>query len=417
MRILIHDFAGHPFQIQLSRELARRGHIVTHAYPLGLPGPKGRLARSAEDPEGFNVQPIALSGSFRKYAPLRRLFAQRRYARDLKALVSSEKPDVVLSGNTPIDIQCELLWWCRRNHVAFVHWVQDVYSHAIEFFLRRKIGALATLLSSPFQQVEKQVVRRSNGAIVIAEAFAEILLEWGVERTNLAVIENWAPLDEVAYLPIDNEWRDAHGLRGKTVFLYSGTMGLKHRPDLLYSLAASLADNCKLVVVTEGIGRDYLERMPRLENLLLLDFQPYEILSTILASADVLVATLESEAGRFAVPSKILSYLCAGRPILLSAPEDNLAAEVVRRSGAGFVADPAKPKEWTDAANLLASDPVFRGSLGQKARSYAEQSFDIGRIAAAFEKNLAWAFRPTTVTTNAPTKGTREVPQLLGPRT
>ena len=118
MRILIHDFAGHPFQIQLSRELARRGHIVTHAYPLGLPGPKGRLARSAEDPEGFNVQPIALSGSFRKYAPLRRLFAQRRYARDLKALVSSEKPDVVLSGNTPIDIQCELLWWCRRNHVA-----------------------------------------------------------------------------------------------------------------------------------------------------------------------------------------------------------------------------------------------------------------------------------------------------------
>src|SRR5690606_16872473 len=26
MRILVHDFAGHPFQVQLSRSLARRGH-------------------------------------------------------------------------------------------------------------------------------------------------------------------------------------------------------------------------------------------------------------------------------------------------------------------------------------------------------------------------------------------------------
>ena len=30
MRILIHDFAGHPFQMQLSRQLAARGHFVTH---------------------------------------------------------------------------------------------------------------------------------------------------------------------------------------------------------------------------------------------------------------------------------------------------------------------------------------------------------------------------------------------------
>jgi len=30
MRIGIHDFSGHPFQVQLSRELASRGHEVVH---------------------------------------------------------------------------------------------------------------------------------------------------------------------------------------------------------------------------------------------------------------------------------------------------------------------------------------------------------------------------------------------------
>jgi len=32
MRLLIHDYAGHPFQVQLSRELARRNHEVLHLY-------------------------------------------------------------------------------------------------------------------------------------------------------------------------------------------------------------------------------------------------------------------------------------------------------------------------------------------------------------------------------------------------
>ena len=36
MRILVHDYAGHPFQVQLSRALAQRGHDVLHAYCASL---------------------------------------------------------------------------------------------------------------------------------------------------------------------------------------------------------------------------------------------------------------------------------------------------------------------------------------------------------------------------------------------
>jgi colanic acid biosynthesis glycosyl transferase WcaI len=391
MRILIHDFAGHAFPVHLSRELARRGHVVTHAYPVGLPGPKGRLNRSADDPTTFNIEPILLSATFSKYSPVKRFISQRKYAHDLNSLIRREKPAVVLSGNTPIDVQAELLWRCRREGIGFVHWVQDVYCRAIQFFLREKLGALATLLSFPFEQLEKCVARRSDAAVVISPAFGDILLAWGVDKHRLKVLENWAPLDEMAHLPRNNAWSDSHGLNGKTVFLYSGTMGLKHRPDLLYKLAESVDDSCKVVVVTEGIGRAYLESRPSRHNLLLLDFQPYEKLPEVLASADVLVATLESEAGHFAVPSKILNYLCAGRPVLLSAPETNLAAEVIKRSGAGCVADPDSPTAWTDAALLLASDPKLRSVLGARARHYAKASFDISEIAIAFEQTFTAA--------------------------
>ena len=44
LRILVSDYSGHPFQVQLSRELARRGHEVIHSYSAGFQTPKGNLA-------------------------------------------------------------------------------------------------------------------------------------------------------------------------------------------------------------------------------------------------------------------------------------------------------------------------------------------------------------------------------------
>jgi colanic acid biosynthesis glycosyl transferase WcaI len=403
MRFLIHDFAGHPFQVQLSRELAARGHSVTHLYPSGLDGPKGRLERSETDPEGLTICGLPLSSSFRKYSPWRRFVAQYQYARDVKQLIGTDRFDVVLSGNTPIDIQAQLLWHCRKHQIGFVHWVQDVYCRAIEFFLRRRIGPLAALLTFPFTKLEQMVAARSQAAIVIAPAFRELLRQWGVPAENISVLENWAPLDEIAPLRRSNDWSTRQGLNGKTVFLYSGTLGLKHRPDLLYKLAAALDDDCRVVVISEGTGRQYLESMPKLNNLTLLGFQPYDQVPNVLASADVLLATLEADAGEFAVPSKILTYLCAGRPLLLAAPASNLAASVVQRSGAGFVADPDSPHEWIGKAVQLAASADLRGSLGVQARRYAEENFDIARIASAFEEVLYKAY-PAGLATSAATE-------------
>jgi colanic acid biosynthesis glycosyl transferase WcaI len=392
MRCLIHDFAGHPFQAQLSRQLAVQGHEVIHAYPTGLAGPKGRLEKCASDSRQLRFAPIRLSGHFRKYSAHRRFFAQRKYGRDLRRLISDERPDVVLSGNTPIDVQAELLWHCRKNHIGFVHWVQDVYCRALEFFLRRKLGPLSKGLVLPFQLLEKRVAGSSDATIVIARDFRDLLTSWGIQESKITVIENWAPLDDVPQLPRNNPWSEAQVLGAQPILLYSGTLGLKHRPDLLYLLAERLGSDCKVVVLTEGVGRDRLEKMPPLDNLVLLGFQPYDKLSEVLASADVLLATLESDAGQFAVPSKILTYLCAGRSLLLAAPRDNLAASTIERSGAGLVVDPDDTSAWLAAARKLVSNSEFRARLAGNARQYAERTFDIGKIAVEFERVLASAY-------------------------
>jgi glycosyltransferase involved in cell wall biosynthesis len=150
-----------------------------------------------------------------------------------------------------------------------------------------------------------------------------------------------------------------------------------------------------VVVISEGAGADFLAKAvddERLSNLVLPPFQPYERLPEVLASADVLVAILEADAGTFAIPSKVLTYLCAGRPVLAAIPPENLAARTIARSGAGVIVDPNDADTFVADATRLLSDSVRRKRLGDAARTYARAAFDIGTVADRFEDILedAW---------------------------
>lgn len=77
MRILINDYAGHPFQVQFSRALAGRGHEVLHTFCSSVQTPWGALARRPNDPSCFKVVSIALSRPFNKYGLIERFFQEK----------------------------------------------------------------------------------------------------------------------------------------------------------------------------------------------------------------------------------------------------------------------------------------------------------------------------------------------------
>ena len=104
-----------------------------------------------------------------------------------------------------------------------------------------------------------------------------------------------------------------------------------------------------------------------------------------MGSSDVLVAILEQEAGAFAVPSKVLIYLCAARPLLSSIPPENLAARLISEVPAGINTKPGDTEAFLLAAKTLRSQASEHAlQFGQGARSYAERNFAISVIGARF---------------------------------
>ena len=264
-----------------------------------------------------------------------------------------------------------------------------MYSHAVHFVVKRKLGPLAGLAESYYRCMEKGLLLDSDGVICISEGFAEIAREWGVPEDRIAVIENWAPLNEVVPADKDNGWAREQGLHDRFCFLYSGTLGMKHRPELLLDLARRLEErgDAQLVVIAAGAGADWLREKASTvsaEALRMLPFQPYHRLSEVLAAGDVLIGLLNSEAGVFCVPSKIYSYLCARRPLLLAAPRENHASVVIERAQAGLVVSPDSSEGFVQAAVTLMEIESLRARCAAAGRAWAERNFDIQLIADRF---------------------------------
>lgn len=396
MRIVVHDYAGHPFQVQLSRELAARGHDVLHLYCASVTTGQGDLQRRVNDPDTLDIEPILLSSTFERYAPSKRLRQEISYGKAASRRALEFEPDVVLSSNTPLLAQRLLVNGCRRRGVAAVFWHQDVLGLGIKRVLSRRNALVGAMVGGAFVALERAALRRSDAVVAVSDDFVPVLAGWGIPSDRVHVIENWAPIDELPLVRRDNAWAVEQGLVGRTVVLYSGTLGLKHNPELLLALARRHRDNddVAVVVVSEGLGASFLQEAAEreeLSNLRVLPFQPYDRLPEVLASADVLVAILEADAGAFSVPSKVLSYLCAGRAILGALPASNLAARTLARSNAGLVVEPRDVEGFVDAGTRLIDDRTERERCGRAGRRAAEHAFDVDAITNRFESVLSAA--------------------------
>lgn len=389
MRIVVCDYSGHPFQIELSRCLAKRGHAVLHLHFAEFQTPKGEVDMRAGDAPDFAIEAVALGEPFAKDRFARRLFQEIRIGRRIAERAMLFRPDLVVGCNMPLDAQQELRQACARKRVAFVFWLQDIYSAAISHYLRERLGIVGGLIGGRYQRLEQALLRSSHAVIAISDRFLPRLNVWGVDLDRVTVLRNWASLSEIQPVAKDNDWARRHGLENRIVALYTGTLGLKHNPAILLDLARAGADQrLQVVVASEGKAAQWLAQTAASEavgNLTVLPFQPMKQYHQVLGTGDILLAILGAEAASFSVPSKILSYLTAGKPIVAAITEDNDAARTITAAGAGRVIPPDDGGAFVDAVLGLAGDPERRQAMGRNARAFAEAHFAIEAITDRFE--------------------------------
>ena len=256
-----------------------------------------------------------------------------------------------------------------------------MYSIAIgEAF--RKFGPLAWPLRQYLIRLEKNILRDAKSVVAISSNFEPIYRRWKQDIKKFSMYPNWTPKNLFPHQEPSTE----HSTQ--KIVVYAGTLGMKHRPELLLQLADD-AEFKKLggvvVVVSQGQGRKLLQKSENIrENIVLKNFLTLPELGKLFADASVLLAVLGPEASKFSVPSKIMSYLSAGKPIVASIDPNNACAKILEKTGAGIVISPDdQAAEFVNAVNKIMSNDKLAISMSEAGIKYSTEYFN-STIAAEF---------------------------------
>lgn len=376
--------AAHLFY-ELGRGLVKHGHNVTVVTSFPSYHAQGDLSRYQRRlwlnetlGEGINVARVAVPQLFRDTPVGRGLWQFSCAASFALRGLSISRPDVLLLYLPPLPLG--LTAWGLRLfwRVPFVLNVQDLFPQsAID------LGVLNNrFLIWFFERLERFLYRRANHITVHSSGNREHVVSRGAEPRRITVMHNWVDTDFIQLGERHNSVSRKYGLDDKFVVSFAGVIGYSQDLDIILEAANLLRDHPEIhfLIVGDGTEKARLEgKAQRMElpNVQFLPMQPRHRYLAVLHASDVSLATLRTEVTTPVVPSKILSIMAAGRPVVASMRLEGDAPRLIEEAQCGYALPPGNPQALAETVWTLYRDAALRERLGQNGRRYAEQHLSV----------------------------------------
>jgi glycosyltransferase involved in cell wall biosynthesis len=376
---------------EMGETLVQFGHRVTvvtgfPSYNVRAMPPQycGRL-QFEEESAGMRVLRIAVPNTNRG-AKIKRGFGHLAVA-PLYALraLSARDIDLVYTISPPLPMALSAWATARHLGVPYCLGVQDLFpQNAIDLgFMRNRI------VIRSFEAMERFAYRTADAVTVHSTGNREHVVSKGGDPASVHVVPNWVDTECIRPGNPMNEFRQAAGLNGEFVVLFAGTMGCSQGLGVVVEAARQLAAEPGLVflLVGDGVDRANIQSMSSgLPNVRFMPMQPKEKYPSVLAAADVCLVTLRPEVATPVVPSKLLTIMAAGRPVLASMPLAGDAPRIIAESGAGIACEAGNARGLADAILYLKKNRETADRMAENGRRFAEQHFSRKACVREFER-------------------------------
>jgi glycosyltransferase involved in cell wall biosynthesis len=301
----------------------------------------------------------------------------------------ARRPDVVLCMTDPPVVGDIGVVVARRFRVPLVVISQDVFPEIAVQLGRLENPMVIALLRG----LIRFYIRRADRIVAIGETMRERLVDKGARRERITVIPNWVDTTKVTPNGKDNPWARELGFHERFVVMHSGNIGHAQNLDALVRSTTFLRDIDDLTVAIVGGGARHAalsELVERLEAdaVSFLPYQPREMLSDSLSSADLHVVGLARGLAGYVVPSRLYGILAVGRPVLVAAEEESETAQLVSRIGCGVVVPPGRPELLAEAIRSAHAGEYPLAEMGRRGREYVVAESDRLVAVGRYEKLL-----------------------------
>jgi putative colanic acid biosynthesis glycosyltransferase WcaI len=398
LRVLIltiyHDPEPIPKTGELARELQRLGHQVTVVtsfphYPSGQLYAGYKLRPWMwEMRDGVRVLRTFIYPYHGVRASLRMVNYVSWMFSSMAAAWLAPRCDVIYVWHPPLTVGVTAWVLGKLKRAPVVYDVQDLWPESAEASGLLQPGMLVNLL----HRLADWVYARVDRILVVSNAARDYLVRRGVDAGKIRIAHHW--IDETAFdRPASvRDVRADYQLGNRFVVLFAGNLGLVQGLETVIEAADRLRDSTvTFLLVGDGSDRERLEQdvhRRQLPNVIFAGRHPSSAMPDFYRAADALLVHLRpSLIAGLAIPTKVLAYLAAGKPVVCAVP--GATAELVRASGAGPVLPPGDAQALASAIRQLASTPVSeRIDLGESGRRYLSTHFRREQVISEYAELL-----------------------------
>lgn len=244
--------------------------------------------------------------------------------------VLRKRPDVVSASTFPPVIAA----WsaslaAKLIGARFIYHVQDIHPE-ISRISGGKMGG--KILSYIFEKLDNQTLTRSHRIVVLSEDMADTLKKRGIPNLPINIINNVSLEANMNEPCLKNATKE---LKREKIIIFAGNLGrFQNLIKITQGLSLSLEKHRDMHLIFLGDGE--MEAELKLKwgshpQISFLPFLPFSEAKQIIQNADIGIVSILPGIQRAAYPSKIVTYLSLGLPVLLLAdPNSGLAKDLTQ---------------------------------------------------------------------------------------
>lgn len=250
-----------------------------------------------------------------------------------------------------------------------------------------------SILFNFFSQLIYLTCKYSQNTIVLSSAMQAFLEQkYSNIKFKFQIIENWSIEDIPVCDKQHNKFAKQYNLNETFTVLYSGNMGRLHDIETIVEAARLLRDtSIKFVFIGDGAKTKIIEKAIqnyKLQNILLLPFQPRELISLSLTACDISLVSLIPGSEYIIAPSKLYGMLAAGRGIIAISSPNSYIDQLITNFDCGVNSPPNNALNLANIIRELEHEPLKVKAMGENARQLYENRYRFERALDEYEKLL-----------------------------
>ena len=377
----------HNIYTDLLQEFVDQGHLIYAISPVERR--QNIQTHLSQDDERAKVLRLKI-GNTQKTNMLEKgistVTLERRFIRAIKKYTADIRFDLVLYSTPPITLCNAVQYVKRRDHAGTYLLLKDIFpQNSLDLGILRTSGVKGALYRL-FRKKEQKLYRISDDIGCMSQANVDYVLEHNVldGRQTIEVNPNCiCPSQETSMTEEQRLLlRGKYGIPvDKCAFLYGGNLGKPQ--DVRYIVrclrACAAIDDAVFVIAGAGTDRYILEqyvKQERPQHVILLPQMPTDEYERLVHCCDVGLIFLDH---RFTIPnfpSRLLSYMDAGLPVLAATDCNTDVGSVICEGGFGLWCESVGTEQFVGCIRQML-DAGCRTRMGARARSYLQDHYTV----------------------------------------